>query len=253
MSGVSATHSRAPWPEQEVAKLRELFAAGMDDTAISNALGRTPKGIIHQRRKLGLFTPNPPPAVIPPDFAEWAADKTLYQIKRRFGIGHGRAVELRKQYGLKPQLKIKTKLPVPADFFAVAPTLTMTKARAHYGVHHNVIARWYAETGIESAVYVPKAAPKARKVANVNWGARQPVNFGNVGDGSIAHAAANHLRRIGFANVYRATVLDRAARVHLPDEGKHHYAVSGRGFMHQDEMVALAEARGFGVERGFAA
>ena len=239
-----SNHSTHPWSAEDQTRLRDLHGAGKCDAEIADEMGKTRRSIVHQRHKLGMFTPAPPPPVIPEDFAEWATGKTLYQIMRRFSIGHDRAVSLRKQYGL-PNLPNRTKarLDRPADFDDVAREMTIEATMRHYGRHYRVIKRWFDEAGMVPGRYVAK--PRPRKSGNVSWAVRQPVDWGYTGDGSIAQAAANHLRRIGFANVYRATVLDRAVRAHLSEEGQNHYFVSGRGFMHQDDMVAMAEARGF--------
>lgn len=119
--------------------------------------------------------------------------------------------------------------------------MSQRDAKFHYSAATETVRRWYRETGI-----TPNSGKNARRNSkSVNWGARQPIEFGAHGDGSLAGSAANHLRRIGYSNVFRAIILDKAKRAHLPDEGREFYSVSGKGFMHESALVALAEARGF--------
>jgi len=235
-------HSRRAWPQDQRDRLTALYREGKSDKEIARILDRPIRGVKGQRFKMGLVTKYVEPE-IPADFAEWVQGKSLGDIRRRLVVGSKIAQRLRDQYGVAVLNIGPRHLPPPDDFAEVAPRMTVTRCGEHYKRSFATIKRWYEQAGIAPAVYVQP--PRARNGKSVNWGARQPISFGATGDGSIAHAAANHLRRIGFTNVYRATVLDRAARVHLPAEGRHHYSVSGRGFMHESEMIAMAESRGF--------
>ncbi len=184
---------------------------------------------------------------MPADFAKVAKGKSLSQMMKKYNAGTATIQRWRKEVGIEPLPPGRfAERPMPDDFRTRAASLSQNGAKLAYGACTETVRKWYREAGIK-----PSTKRGTNRNSNtVNWGSRQPINFGATNDGSVAAAAANHLRRKGFANVYRATVLDLAKRRHLPDAGKHHYAVSGKGLLHQDEMIAIAQASGF---RSFAA
>jgi hypothetical protein len=200
--------TRRAWTADELVTLRRMAGEKATDASIAKALDRTEESIAMQRRNLRL-------------------------------------------------VKYKKVEECPASFRDIAPGQTIDFLKRYYNCGYKSIRAWRLECGIDpQQVAKPKPRPIAVRVIkvaaqrspnkprSVSWGARPPVSI-PTGDGSIAAAAANHLRRIGFTNVYRATFLDLGARRHLPEYGRCYYAVSGRGFMHENEVIAMAEARGF--------
>lgn len=199
--------NRRAWTSEEDETLKRLFAEAITDKEIAEKMGRSEDSVFMRRHHFGL---------------------------KRY----------RMQLG-----------PVPDDFAEVAPGRSVLWLREYYNCGYKSIRAWREQCGIKVA-NAPKPKPMRVAVARKEAAPQARVKRGNFKlpgppvmraelDQSLASLAAQHLRRIGFTNVYRATVLPAAARAHLDDFGKHHYAVAGRGFMHESELIALAEARGF--------
>jgi hypothetical protein len=170
---------------------------------------------------------------VPPDFAEWAPGKVRHEIKARYKCGYATIARWQRLCGLAV-VRYKTPFhPMPQGFAEIAPAMTLNAAATHYKKDYRTIVRWHKEAGTK---------PRQHKTAAPAYNIRQTIMTG--GDGSLAGTAAHHLRRY-YPNVFKATVLDRAARAHLPADGKDYYVIAGRGFLHQDEMIALADSHGF--------
>ncbi|KKC25813.1 hypothetical protein [Sphingomonas sp. SRS2] len=230
------------WTPAEKQRLRDLSEQGMTLANISTAMGRSEKAIQAMRSKLGLGEPRSP-ITMPDEFRANGCGMTIRQIMERYRICYNKASAWRDACGFPRIQPKKSPTRMPDDFREVGPTMSMNEAARYYRAHNRAVRRWHAEAGTTSRA--PVATPKKRLGTPSTYNIRQPIQFGAPGDGSIAGAAANHLRRIGYTNVYKATVLDIAARKHLPDDGRQYYCVSGKGLIHQDEMIRLAAHHGF--------
>lgn len=153
---------------------------------------------------------------------------------------------------------------VPDDFREVAPGRPTDWLREYYGCGYKSIRAWRIECGIVVARPVAKAKavkaprlPRASKTTSArkqaSWNIPRQSIYRVEAESSLSSMAAQHLRRKGFSNIYRATILDKPKRAHLPDEGRYYYAVSGRGLMHEADVIALAARYGFSIGQEFAA
>lgn len=122
----------------------------------------------------------------------------------------------------------------PDDFQEVARTKAQGQLEQHYKVSESVIKRWCKETGVR-----PMLSPYYRRNGN-----RASIATSGV-DGSVAAQAAHYLRSRSRYIVYKCEVLDAAQRAKLPNKGKDHWYVNGRGAMPAPQMIAFAEAKGF--------
>lgn len=225
------------WTERERRILTEMAGARATDEKIAAKLGRSPSSVREQRRSLGLakFAMGEPPA----GFADTARGKSLSWIVSTFRCSRSTATKWRRECGIAPIRKEPPKPGIPDDFAARAPTMTFSEAAAAYGRHWRTVKAWYTQTGI--APRPPKTVHRVKPVNYRNW---TPASVVAPTDSTLAGFAAQHLRRVGYSNVHRATVLDRAKRIHLPQCGAEFYFVAGRGFMHQSDMIDLARSLG---------
>lgn len=163
------------------------------------------------------------------------------QTADEMGITQGAVSAMRHRLGIPVNAAALWQgLPMPADF----PTCFKEPVRgliSKYHVGRNTIARWRRECGYNynderSAIAIKLGRrPPNRNVQNKvwkHWG-RQPLNMA---DGTLAGRASDHLKR-WFIPVFKVSAINPKADPDL-------YRV-GRQLLSRDEMITLAEAKGF--------
>jgi hypothetical protein len=176
-----------------------------------------------------------PARAVPDDFADRAAALHASGLMRHYAVSNSIIRRWLAESGLTPakaprQVSPK-RVPIAEDFAEVAPTLTKRQLSDHYGVSETVIIRWAKESGVR-----PKRAPKGRLPGSIIASVPQV-------DASLAARAAQHLRRRHI--VYHCAVLPAHERRGLPNKGRDHWYVNGRGALPAADMIALAEQKGF--------
>jgi transposase len=131
----------------------------------------------------------------------------------------------------RPKQESPKRRPIPDDWAQVTPTLAARALADHYSVSLSLINRWAKESGVR-----PKRAPKGRLPGSIIASVPQV-------DASLAARAAQHLRRRHI--VYHCAVLPAHERRGLPNKGRDHWYVNGRGALPAADMIALAEQTGF--------
>lgn len=176
--------------------------------------------------------PGPRPA--PTDFAEKCATLTQRELRQHYQIG---AATVRRWYvesGCRALEAAppppRTGAPIPEDFAAIAKEKTRAQLAAHYRAGTSIIDRWLSKAGV-------RAVPGGR------WGMQQAM-LPQV-DGSVVAQAAQHLRKFR-PSVYKAEILPIAEREKYGlTDGKGYYIVAGKGAVPANDLVAMAEAKGF--------
>lgn len=143
---------------------------------------------------------------------------------------------------------------VPEDWNDVAPRMTQADLMRHYNCGRERIYKLIAVTGVQPMKHTDKP-PKQKTVREITPKvvrsgldrAREDLSHLT----TKAEAAAHYLRRY-YANVFRADIrytdIGRETwgfREGLPDGGRHQYSVSGVGVLWLDELIELAEKRGW--------
>jgi hypothetical protein len=226
------------WTEEENTTARAMYEAGSCHADVAAAIGRTKSSMKGWARRNGLGARPSRRIPIPADFLEYYPTHTNDECKAHWGCSRDTLLAWRQRCGVKIKSSSPKKLAVPDDFLAVAPTLNLRQAIERWGFANNTIARMYDEAGIVPVKLRRSFGPSKAAIPLAH------------ADASYAGQAAQFLRRT-YPNVCRATIYPAGARRHLPDGGHDYYAVGGRGFLHVDEMIALAEAKG--LARGMAA
>lgn len=179
-----------------------------------------------------------PPMPVPANFAEMVARTHQLGLVRHYRVSNSTVRRWLGETGLTPapapRVENPRRMPMPEDFPELAPTLTRAQLGDRLGVSDTVILRWCQEAGVR-----PMRSPfRRRKGGPVARGeAIPPV------DPDLAAQAAQFLRRRFI--VYSCAILPAQERRGLPNKGRDHYYVNGRGVMPAADMIALAEERGF--------
>lgn len=99
----------------------------------------------------------------PADFAELCDTMTRTLLAKHYGVSYGTLLRWFDEHSSRLKrtgfYRGHHKRPVPDDFAQLAPTMTHTKLRQHYGVDGTALRRWLAEAGVSPAVYVARRRP----------------------------------------------------------------------------------------------
>lgn len=156
-------------------------------------------------------------------------------------------------------------LVIPEDWGVVAPTLFKFELAEHYRMSVKTINRIIEVTGVRSRKTVhelakerPPEAPRQRRSRHRSgWSRAGQRNHAMVQGASpaqsttVSQQAANYLRR-HYRNVHRCDIQMReyerttwGDEQGVPNHGRDHYYVAGRGVITNAELVKLAERHGF--------
>lgn len=173
----------------------------------------------------------PAPKPMPEGFAQHV-HLSIRKLQKVYpGLSRERIAQYRRELGVTSRDHSDRGTPVPADFATVAARKYMSQAARHYGVSEKTVRRWAHATGVRFQAF--------------NFGGHAPQAMRATADASVAGLAAQHLRRSGYSNVYKADILSDRERSSLPNKGRGMYVVAGKGCLPVDEMIALAERSGF--------
>lgn len=155
------------------------------------------------------------PRPVPDDFTTIAPTMAISKLVDRYQTGQNVVRRWIAETGVQPAKRPKSippmrpKIPAPADFCEVAPTMMVAEMVRHYGRYERVIKRWLKEAGISAKPREPRTPP--RKI-RVTGGMRLTVpgqNISNIRTQSIYDEAAGVIQRERFA-VYRCDERGRA-------------------------------------------
>lgn len=173
------------------------------------------------------------PKPMPADFAQHM-HLSLRALQKLYpGTGRDRLAQWRRDLGVQARSYPDRNTPPPADFATVAARSYASQAARHYGVSEKVVRRWAQTAGVRFQTW--------------SWGGNAPQAMRSTADASVAGLAAQHLRRSGYSNVYKAEILSPAElrRLNVPNKGRGIYVVAGKGCLPAADMIALAERSGF--------
>lgn len=160
--------------------------------------------------EIGKSRGGPPRSMpVPDDYAELAAIYHAEHLKRHYDVSGNVIDRWIRVSGIKPVSGVK-RAP-PADFTALAPTMTKTALKDHYRADIRTIGRWYAETGADRLIVKP-APPTGRRRGAYNMTPSLSRAGGNLSITrilTIHDQAADTLRRERWA-VYRCTEKGKA-------------------------------------------
>lgn len=253
---VSNVNAKVEWtPERDDILLR-MYSAGESLIDIAKELGITPASVAWRCRMRKLNRERNPNAMgalpMPEDFMQYAGRVSRNSLHKMYGVGWGAIDRWLKQAGMTMDIP----RPVPADWAQVAPHFKRTELSQRYKASLADIRRWIEETGVDAMQYnyVKKSMNPSRdelvKIKHI-----EPRVF----DAEVkvtAPFAAKYLQKI-YPNVHSAAIrLYETSKETwgsvrgLPDKGKNHYHVSGKGALWLDEVIALAVKHGFDPVKG---
>lgn len=183
----------------------------------------------------------------PDDFRDVAQGKNNRQLAEHYGTCNSNVSRWRGETGTP---YVHPAPVMPDDFAARAPTMTYDEMRAIWEVSTGTIAKWLRACGVTS-IRRPAQVAESRRV-RVETKPKRAAHYGRPApisaavDGSYAGQAAHFLRRT-YPNVYRMSILDKAAlRARgIPDDGVNHFHVGGRGILPANDVIELAKAKGW--------
>jgi len=122
---------------------------------------------------------------MPADFPQHAAIMSSKDLAVHYGSWPGCIARWRRICGIPARIT-NTAAPAPANFAALAPTMTRHEAQAFFGRGEKVVQRWAAEHGV-----------KFRKTATILSGQRRSKVTDTQRDMTRAGQAAEFLQRFG--------------------------------------------------------
>lgn len=181
----------------------------------------------------------------PPEFAELYVKTKILDLRTHFKVSADtlriwanalppdviaaraefiRAMALNSMHAARKASLVTRKVePVPADFAALAPTMTTNGLEAHYGRSNFLIKRWLSVSG---------ATAKVGKKWTYGNPQSAPVNK----PGGLVNEAMRHLMRYCSPVCRAETVAGKAAR------GLY---IVGRRTVDEDSLLAMAAGKGF--------
>lgn len=253
-------------------EFRKLYLEGMSYEDLSSHFRITIRYARVLRDRLGLPKRNVgiPQRATPSDFAEFVEAHGIAKAQSHFRAGWGTVYRWCDELGIPRTRRKPTKtrpkytVETPDDWAEVAPTMYKNQLTKHYGISMLQVTRLIEKTGIRAKLTVhelaamngrkAKAAGRGRdkhqSVKWLHWRARAPSQPQR----DVYDLAAGFLRRT-FSNVFRCDILLYEGKrttwgdEHgLPHHGRYHYCVGKLGPLERDNMLSVAEQRGFTVD-----
>lgn len=97
----------------------------------------------------------------PVDLADMAAQMTGKQLMKHYHAGYWRMSRWLAQTGIKTREPLSfNRIPVPADFAEIAPTLTKAELLTRYGItQYKTLNRWIEDSGVQAKAPPAKVTP----------------------------------------------------------------------------------------------
>jgi len=221
---------------------------------------------------------------LPADFAANARIMKVHELLAHYRIGRPTLSVWTRQCGITRKERAMPRRPIPADFAEIAPTMLKADLRRHYVAGEDVIERWLHESGVSSKPFqiampedfhlyarmtideICDALKCSRKMVskwrrelgiNLNRERAKPVRQVHakkiirpaayrqtasapmpLADASTAGRAADYLKRY-FTPVCKSETIGKP---------KGQYVVGGKGLMSIEDMITLAQAKGFEID-----
>ncbi|WCT73950.1 hypothetical protein PQ455_01575 [Sphingomonas naphthae] len=175
----------------------------------------------------------------PKDFEVVAPGKTIAQLQIIYRCSDSMISRWRKACGIVTISSVRR--PMPDQFREDAAYYSLRELAARYGVARDTITRWAVNAGIRLKGRPVAKTKDAPSIAKAGVPRTPPIPALPAG---AAAQAAQHLRRF-FPNVYPAAILDLKERKRLPGFGRDMWVVAGRGTLPANDLIALAESKGF--------
>lgn len=233
--------------EDKVEEVKHLLqTTNKSSYQIRIATGVSQTQILRIRKKLGL-----PPLSLkqtkpaPDDFrTQFEANPTIRAMIRHYRVASETVDAWLMECGLeRPKARKEMKTPLPADWFALAPQMTLEDAMRHFKLSKKIVQRMVSETGVRLLPYCNQQAALYRM--------GRPMIKAMGDTYTRVDRAANFLRRT-HPNVHRADIkIDESGKMTwgsaqgIPARGQGYYNVSGIGVVTINELMALAEAKGW--------
>ena len=250
---VSHVNVITDWTPEQDDKLRELYFGGEAILEIAHLLNTSVSAVQWRCRKLNMRRDNrvltQGALARPEDFADYAETSTVGALRTRYGVGEKTVQRWLRELGLgfgkrKPK-------DVPEDWAKMAPHYRKMELVRLYNVTINDVRHWIKVTGIDAMPYnhVKKPySPSREQLIEIEK--IEPKVFDRDTQ-TIAPFAGKYLQRY-YPSVHRADIrLYEATKETwgsvrgLPDKGRNHFYVSGKGTLWLDEVIELAVKHGF--------
>lgn len=247
--------SRTPWTPEEDAVLTELYYKNLMPAEISAQIGRSVASVDTRRRKLGLdreFRFEKVPA--PDDLRERARTMSVSQLVEFYD--RSRSVISRWLHENKiPHIIGRRGKAIPKNFAFIAKTKTQAELARFYGTDPRTVRGWCLEVNVEPMTHRDAIVNRAQQLEKeAKEKAHEARREFSTKTKMVAADAAHYLRRY-YRNVFRTDILmfEQSSKTwgdayEIQHRGFNQYYVEGKGVLWLDDLIALAEARGFKQE-----
>lgn len=246
---------RVEWTAEEDARLLELFNKGHRPSTVARLMGRTVASVDSRRRKFGLKGKTEHQKYsVPKDFEEKAKTMNITKMMEYYRKSRTVVARWMKECGLTPVTGTRRKA-VPHNLSLTAMTLTRAELCRVYNTDARTIRGWLDELGIKPLSQHDKRAHNIPAITKeVTTNVVIPRREFDTKTKTVAADAAQYLRK-HFQNVFRADIQMYEQSSHTwgdvnkaAHRGFNQYFVSGKGVLWLDELIALAEAKGYSIK-----
>lgn len=243
---------RNEWTPEEDARLVELFKQGLRPAVVARIMDRTVASVDSRRRKFGMrgnFRAEPLP--VPEDFEEKAKAMNVSQLMEYYGRAHTVIVRWMRERSINAVIGVRRKA-IPPNFAALAKSLTRAELCRMYNTDPRTVRGWLHDLGVEAISFQEKRTQSIPAITrSIKTNVEIPRREFSTKTKTIAAEAAQFLRK-HFQNVFRADIQMYEQSSHTwgdvnkaPHRGINQYFVAGKGVLWLDELIALAERKGF--------
>ena len=247
--------SRTPWTPEEDAVLTDLFYQKYSFVEISKKIGRSLAAIDTRRRRLGLdIEYKSQKFPMPDDLEERARTMSVSQLVEFYD--KSRTVICRWLHENKiPHIIGRRGKAIPKNFALIAKTKTQAELARFYGTDPRTVRGWCLETNIQPMTHKDAVINRMQRYEDeVKEKAHEVRREFNTKTKMVAADAAHFLRRY-YHNVFRTDILmfEQSSKTwgdayEIPHRGFNQYYVEGKGVLWLDDLIKLAEAKGFKQE-----
>lgn len=247
------------WTDEAIAEAKRLYESGLSMKSVADLMGVPYSAVDRMFKRINYKVRGSGPPTKKGDHPPGI--EALYaELKSVKAVADHYSVNIEVAYRWLGEARVKLfgarikPLAIPDDWHDVAPRMTQAELMRHYNCGRERIYKLMAVTGVHPIKYTDKP-PKEKTVREITPKVvRSSLDKPREDLSHLttkAEAAAHYLRRY-YANVFKADIrytdIGRETwgfREGLPNGGRHQYSVSGVGVLWLDELIELAEKRGW--------
>lgn len=243
---------RIEWTAEDDAKLKELFNMGHKPSAVARIMERTVASVDSRRRKFGMRGNSTQELIpIPDDLREKARMLNISQLMQHYNRSRNVIIRWMREMHLNATPGVRRKA-IPPNFVSSAKNLTRAELCRMYNTDPRTVRGWLDDLGLEPLTMQEKKLQNVPAITrSIVTNVEIPRREFNTKTKTIAAEAAQYLRK-HFHNVFRADIQMYEQSSHtwgdvnkVPHRGINQYFVAGKGTLWLDELIALAERKGF--------